>query len=174
MLRILLHMFAHHATTAACPAAALLAQGPLATVEPTLRSPLNLSIHAHFHHSPILLPSPCLLARRCSHPAVLAHLRSSGERLLLLGHRSKRETVVIPADVQDVVVVLESLPYTVRCCHCLPVGAGAGVRMCGAWCMCHKMLLPAVGSWCVTLATPQPCHAPLPCTLFHCPLQEQA
>ncbi len=56
-------------------------------------------------------PAP---ACRRSHPAVLHHLRTSGERLLLLGHRSKWETVVIPDDVADVVVVLESLPYTVR------------------------------------------------------------
>ena len=49
----------------------------------------------------------------CSHPAVLHHLRTSGERLLLLGHRSKWETVIIPDEVADVVVVLESLPYTV-------------------------------------------------------------
>ncbi|PRW56831.1 cell division [Chlorella sorokiniana] len=47
-----------------------------------------------------------------SHPGVLHHLRTSGERLLLLGHRSKWETVVIPDEVADVVVVLESLPYT--------------------------------------------------------------
>ncbi|KAL4439721.1 hypothetical protein ABPG75_002722 [Micractinium tetrahymenae] len=48
-----------------------------------------------------------------SHPAVLRHLRGTGERMLLLGHRSKWETVVVPEEVQDVVVVLESLPYTV-------------------------------------------------------------
>jgi len=51
----------------------------------------------------------------CRHPAVLKQLRSSGERMLLLGHRSKDDTVEIPEAVQDVVVVLESLPYTVRC-----------------------------------------------------------
>ena len=57
--------------------------------------------------------SPARPCRR-SHPAVLHHLRTSGERLLLLGHRSKWETVIIPDEVADVVVVLESLPYTVR------------------------------------------------------------
>lgn len=55
-----------------------------------------------------------LLPRHRSHPAVLAHLRASGERLLLLGHRSKWETVDIPAAVADVVAVLESLPYQAR------------------------------------------------------------
>lgn len=46
---------------------------------------------------------------------VLRQLRTSGERLLLLGHCSKWESVVIPEDVADVVVVLESLPFSVSC-----------------------------------------------------------
>ena len=54
----------------------------------------------------------------CSHPAVLHQLRTSGERMLLLGHRSKWETVVIPDEVADVVVVLESLPYQVGFSNC--------------------------------------------------------
>ena len=80
----------------------------------------------------------------CSHPAVLHHLRTSGERLLLLGHRSKWETVIIPDEVADVVVVLESLPYTVCAvpapfgvkepvCAAMPVGAAMHVLHKHTW-----------------------------------------
>ncbi len=85
------------------------------------RPPANIKklvLPASLSLSSCLIPSgvhtrPACLAP-CSHPAVLRHLRSSGERMLLLGHRSKWETVVVPDEVEDVVVVLESLPYTVR------------------------------------------------------------
>ena len=107
--------------------------------------------HAHQLRADLPASSTCPFLR--SHPAVLHHLRTSGERLLLLGHRSKWETVVIPDEVADVVVVLESLPYTVcvwclgcGCCDCLHVGAlidGGGLSNAHAACeSCTRLWVP--------------------------------
>lgn len=78
----------------------------------------------------------------CSHPGVLRHLRGSGERMLLLGHRSKWETVVVPEEVQDVVVVLESLPYTVSAILQLCFTGARGGSPPGAAAAVHTVCLP--------------------------------
>ena len=67
--------------------------------------------------TPMLIHHRILSIPACSDPAVLSQLRSTGNRLLLLGHRGRSEMVVVPPSVADVVVVLESLPDQV-CQQC--------------------------------------------------------
>lgn len=121
---------------------------------------------------------PCTAPLHCSHPAVAAHLRASGERLLLLGHRSKWETVVIPEAVEDVVVVLESLPYQARMllgCWCGCCGWAQGRRAvhllpwCGSCWLCVCPLKPPSSAHQLLLGlepalTSHPGPAPSSCT----------